>query len=58
MGGAQYDWLKLSILTKSLYAKLLAWSYARSYSPKKLGFAESGLINRSCSIPERSCLFK
>ena len=58
MENDHHDWLKLAILTKSLCAKLLALSSVRLRDPKKLGFSESSLINRSHSRPKCSCLFK
>ena len=58
MGDAQRNWLKLILLTKFLFAKLLAWGLVRSRGLKELEFSKSGLINRSRSKPQRSCLFK
>ena len=55
IGYIQHGWLKLTMLTKSLYAKLQAWDKARSHSLKKLGFSEDGLINKSRSRPRCSC---
>ena len=47
MGNIQLNWQKVSMLTKFLYMKLLAWGSARLYDLKKPRFLESCLIDIS-----------
>lgn len=46
MGDTQHDQLKLAILAKSLFAKLLVLDQVKLYSPKEPGFLKSILINK------------